>query len=52
MREKEKIYRTMKGVGVSNLILGIIVTVTGIAAGVLTIMNGARLLKDKNSLLL
>lgn len=52
MREKERIYKTMKGVGTSSLILGIIITVTGIAAGVLTIMNGARLLKRKNSVLL
>lgn len=52
MREKEKIYKTMKGVGVSSLILGIIMTVTGIATGVLTIMNGARLLKKKNHVLL
>ncbi|MDO5345113.1 MAG: hypothetical protein Q4E91_05155 [Lachnospiraceae bacterium] len=52
MREKEKIYRTMKGVGTSNLILGIIMATTGIAAGVLTIINGARLLKRKNSVLL
>lgn len=44
---EEKIYNTMKSVGSSNLILGICILVSGIAAGILLIVSGARLLKNK-----
>ena len=47
----EKIYHTMKSVGVWNLVLGIIMIVSGAVAGILLIMNGARLLKKKSELL-
>lgn len=48
----EKIYRTMAGIGAGNLALGIIVLVTGISTGILMIVNGARLLKSKEDILL
>ena len=47
----EKTYKTMSGVGAGNLVLGIIVLVAGVTAGVLMIVNGARLLKRKSELL-
>lgn len=47
----EKAYKTMSGVGAGNIVLGIIVLVAGITAGVLMIVNGARLLKRKSELL-
>ncbi len=47
----EKIYTTMKSVGVGNLIIGILLIVTGIASGVLVIVNGARLLRKKSEIL-
>ena len=47
----EKIYHTMKSVGVWNLILGILLIVAGIVSGVLLILNGAKLLKKKSDLL-
>ena len=47
----EKAYKTMSGVGAGNLVLGIIVLVAGVTAGVLMIVNGARLLKRKSELL-
>lgn len=43
----EKVYKSMKRVGGTNIALGIVVIVTGITIGVLTIVNGAKLLKDK-----
>lgn len=46
----EKIYRTMTTVGAGNIVLGVIMIVTGIAAGVITIVGGARLLKNKSGL--
>lgn len=48
----EKIYKVMSGTGVSSLILGIVVLVTGVAAGVMMIVNGARLMKKKTEILL
>ncbi len=47
----EKIYHTMKSVGVWNLILGILLIVAGLVSGVLLILNGAKLLKKKSDLL-
>ena len=49
MNEREKVFKTIERAGVSSIVLGIIVLVTGIAAGVLTIINGARLLKRKSN---
>ena len=47
----EKTYKMMASVGAGDLILGIVVLLTGIAAGVLMIVNGARLLRGKSELL-
>lgn len=46
----EKAYKIMGTAGAANLALGIILNVTGIVAGVLLIVNGARLLKAKQGL--
>lgn len=46
----EKIYKTMKSVGGGNIALGIIILVTGIASGILMIVNGALLLKKKSEI--
>ncbi|HJD26612.1 MAG TPA: hypothetical protein IAA12_09175 [Candidatus Blautia intestinipullorum] len=48
----EKIYRTMSGAGVCSLVIGIITLATGIAAGVLMIISGVRLLKRKSDILI
>lgn len=47
----EKIYKTMGNVGGANLVMGIIIMVTGISAGIMMIINGARLLKNKKRLI-
>lgn len=47
----EKIYKTMKSVGVWNLVLGILLMVAGLVTGVFLIVNGAKLLKKKSDLL-
>ena len=39
----ERAYKTMTSAGGGNIALGIIMVVTGITAGVITIVNGARL---------
>lgn len=52
MDMNEKIYKTMSGSGACSLVLGIVILVTGISAGVMMIVNGARLLKRKSDILL
>lgn len=47
----EKIYKTMKSVGVGNLVLGICIIAFGIGIGVTTIVNGGRLLSRKSHIL-
>lgn len=47
----EKIYRTMRQVGIFNLVLGICFLVGALGIGIMMIINGARLLKKKSELL-
>ena len=47
----EKVYKTMKSVGIGNLVLGICMIVLGVGVGVAIIVNGARLLHKKSDLL-
>jgi hypothetical protein len=47
----EKIYKTMKSVGVWNLVMGILLIIAGVLSGVFMILNGARLLKKKSDLI-
>ncbi len=47
----EKLYKKVKGIGASNLAFGIITLVFGITAGVMLIVNGARLLAHKSDTL-
>ncbi|MDO5337079.1 MAG: hypothetical protein Q4E89_06415 [Eubacteriales bacterium] len=46
----EKIYKTMSRIGVANLAVGIVTLTTGIAAGTIMIITGARLLKRKEDI--
>lgn len=46
----EKVYKTMKSVGASNIVLGILLIVGAIASGVVLIAKGAKLLHDKSEL--
>lgn len=47
----EKAYRTMGLTGASNIALGIVILVTGVAVGVISIVSGAQLLRGKKSLI-
>ncbi|WP_313133371.1 hypothetical protein [Anaerocolumna sp.] len=47
----EKIYTTMKSVGIGNLVMGILLIVAGIASGVMMIISGGKLLKKKSDIL-
>lgn len=46
----EKAYKTMTGAGATNIVLGILAIVTGVVTGVLLIVQGGRLLKNKSGL--
>lgn len=48
---QEKIYKTMRGTGAWNIVLGVVVWVVGVASGVLLIISGAKLLTDKSKIL-
>lgn len=48
----EKIYKTMSRVGGGTLALGIVILVTGVAAGTLLIINGAKLIKQKYEIMI
>ena len=49
-RFMEKAYLAMKKSGTGSLVLGIIILVVGVTAGILSIVNGAVLLKNKKSI--
>ena len=44
---EEKIYKTMGRCGAWNIAIGVVLIVVGLAAGVISILNGAKLIKDK-----
>ncbi|HIX15039.1 MAG TPA: hypothetical protein H9740_04830 [Candidatus Hungatella pullicola] len=46
----EKVYKTMRNAGAFSIAMGIIITVTGLAVGIMTIVNGAVLLKRKSEI--
>ena len=49
----EKAYKAMNFAGISGIVVGIIVALVGVTAGVITIVGsygGARLLKEKRGL--
>jgi len=48
---EEKIYKTMGRCGAWNIAVGVVVIVIGIAAGVIAILNGAKLIKDRTGLM-
>nr|WP_314758145.1 hypothetical protein [uncultured Lachnoanaerobaculum sp.] len=43
----EKTYKLMKFCGIAGIAIGVIMTVVGVATGVMSIVNGARLLAGK-----
>ncbi|BBF41505.1 hypothetical protein lbkm_0184 [Lachnospiraceae bacterium KM106-2] len=47
----EKVYKTMKSTGIVNIVLGIVTIAFAIGAGIVFIVNGARLLKHKSRIL-
>lgn len=48
---KEKAYKSMQGVGALNIAVGIVILVSGVVSGILLIVGGGRLLKNKSEIL-
>ncbi|WP_100305103.1 hypothetical protein [Lacrimispora celerecrescens] len=48
--DMERVYKTMRNIGALSIGVGIVVTVIGIAAGTISIINGAFLLKRKSEI--
>ncbi len=46
----EKVYKTMRVTGAGSIALGVIILTAGMVVGILSIVNGALLLKRKNDL--
>ena len=51
MGMNEKIYKTMAVTGGGTIALGIVVLVSGITCGILSIVSGAKLLKRKSDII-
>lgn len=47
----EKAYKTMKRAGAGSIVIGIIALVTGLTTGIILLIQGGRLLKNKSTLL-
>ncbi len=48
---EEKMYKTMKRSGATNIAVGVVTIIAGIAGGVLLIITGAKLLARKSEIL-
>mgnify|MGYP003267024213 FL=1 len=46
----EKVYKTMRSAGVTNIVIGSVIITAGLAAGILAIVSGALLLKRKSEI--
>ena len=46
----EKVYKTMRNTGAASIALCVIILVSGLIIGILSIVNGALLLKRKNDI--
>ena len=49
---KEKVFKTLTSSGIMNLVMGILILVTGITAGVLLLISGSKLLNSKKDVMI
>lgn len=47
----ERTYKTMAVAGAGNIAIGVVVLVCGVVCGILTIINGAKMLKRKSDII-
>ena len=48
----EKLYKSLSRIGGGTLAVGVVVLVTGVAAGTILIINGAKLIKKKYEIMI
>lgn len=48
---EEKAYKAMKCVGATNIAVGIVILTVAVTSGILMIVGGGRLLKNKSNLI-
>lgn len=46
----ERVYKTMRNAGACNIVIGIIILVTGVTVGILAMTSGGALLKRKSEI--
>ena len=46
----ENVYRTMRNAGACSIVIGSVMIVTGLAAGIMAIVSGAALLRRKSEI--
>lgn len=47
----EKVYKTMRNVGAGSIAAGVFILVAGVTVGIISIINGAILLKRKSEII-
>lgn len=47
----EKVYKTMKAVGIANIVFGIVITVVSAVIGAFLIVNGSKLMSRKKDIM-
>lgn len=47
----EKLFKTVGTAGIWNLVMGIVILVTGVTSGVLLLVSAAKLMKSKNEVM-
>lgn len=52
MNNNEKLFRVIGNAGIWNLVMGIIVLITGITSGVLMLINAFRLIRSRHDLMI
>lgn len=48
---EEKVYKTMRGTGALNIVLGVISLAAGITGGILLIISGSKLISRKSGIM-
>ncbi len=48
----EKLFKTVSNISVWNIVMGVVILVTGITSGVLLLISGAKLMKSKHELMI